>query len=165
MKQFLKQYRVLILVVIALVGWSVFFYLVPADVLISWIGINNAYLFAFLISGVAGFSAFTGTTAYAAVIELSRGGADPLYLGLSGGIGLFLSDSFFYVLAIRGRSSIATRFRKFFNYAQRTLQRVPDVFVYFGVFLFAAFGPIPNDVIMAALVVSGYNYRRFWPFL
>jgi hypothetical protein len=164
-RSFLSQYKTLILVLLALCGWSAFFYLIPATALVESVGIQNAYIVSFGISLVAGFSVFTGTAAYAAVIEFSRGGANPLYLGLISGLGLFLSDTGFYLLVMRGRQSIESRFKEKLDRLSHFLDRIPDPAVYIAIFLFCAFGPIPNDVILAALMISGYKYKKFWPVL
>jgi len=164
-KAWLLQYRTLILIALTLACWSAFLYFVPTDRLVQGIGIENAYILGFGISLIAGFSSLTGTAAYAAVIAFSHGGADPLYLGITSGIGLFLSDTAFYALIARGKESVVTRFPAFFGRLNAFIERVPDAVVYIGTYLFCAFGPIPNDVILAALVLTGYTYRRFWPAL
>lgn len=165
MRQWIAQYKTVILVVLALGCWSALFYLIPADSIVESVGVSNSYIVSFGVSLLAGFSVFTGTAAYAAVIEFSRGGANPLYLGLISGVGLFLSDSIFYLLVMRGRRSIQTKFSTRLEKLNRVLLRVPDPVVYLGIFIFCAFGPIPNDIILAALVVTGYEYRKFWPIL
>jgi hypothetical protein len=164
-RRWLSQYKTVIFVVLALGGWSALFYLIPATTIGESVGIQNSYIVAFGISLVAGFSVFTGTAAYAAVIEFSRGGANPLYLGLISGIGLFLSDSIFYILVMRGRKFMQTRFKDRLEKFHRIFERVPDMLVYVAIFLFCAFGPIPNDVILAGLMVTGYEYKKFWPAL
>jgi hypothetical protein len=138
-------------VVLALGGWSALFYLIPATTIVESVGIQNSYIVAFGISLVAGFSVFTGT--------------NPLYLGLISGIGLFLSDSIFYILVMRGRKFMQTRFKDRLEKFHRIFERVPDMLVYVAIFLFCAFGPIPNDVILAGLMVTGYEYKKFWPAL
>lgn len=161
----LRRYKTLILILLVLAAWSALFYLVSPEALVTSVGIGNAYAVAFAVSLFAGFSTFTGTAAYATVIEFSRGGVNPLYLGLASGFGLFLSDSAFYLLAMRGRESIENRFRARFQQVQGIVARIPREVIYIGIYLFCAFGPIPNDIILGLLIVGGYRYRRFWPFL
>lgn len=161
----LRTYKGLILAVLLLIAWSIALWLIPANALVEWVGVENTYLFAFLISAIAGFSTFTGTAAYAAVIEFSQGGAHPLYLGLSAGVGLFLSDSAFYFLAMKGRDAVRSRIDRLTMHTERLIRRVPDYAVYIATFVFCAFGPIPNDLVIAVLIVAGYRYRSFWPAL
>lgn len=135
----------------------------PAGYLVEKVGIENAYVVAFLVSLVAGFSSFTGTAAYATVIEFSRSGINPLYLGLTAGLGLFFSDSLFYFLVMKGRDSVEHHLEGVFSRIQRIMKRVPDALVYLGTFIFCAVGPIPNDLILVSLVAARYRYRQFWP--
>lgn len=165
MKTWLTQYRTLIFVVVALIGWSVVFIVVSPESLVTSVGIGNSYLVSFLISLLAGFSIFTGTAAYATVIEFARGGSNPLYLGVISGIGLFLSDSIFYLLVMRGRQTLTTRFGQWLSRFHGLMERLPSPIVYLGVYLFCAFGPIPNDVMMAVLIIGGYEFKKVWPAL
>lgn len=165
MKAWLKRYRKLISVILALAIWSAVFVFVSPETIIDRVGIANAYAISFFISLVAGFSTFTGTAAYATVIEFSRGGANPFLLGLTSGVGLFLSDSLFYLLIMRGREALSSRFGSGLRRFHRHIERLPRVAVYVGVYLFCAFGPIPNDIIIAVLIIAGYEYRRVWPAL
>lgn len=163
MKAWLVHYRTVILVLLILIGWSAFFIIVSPESLIERVGVGNSYLISFLISLLAGFSMFTGTAAYATVIEFARGGANPLYLGITSGIGLFLSDSIFYLLVMRGRNALTTRFGRWLSRFHHFMQRLPSMIVYLGVYLFCAFGPIPNDVMMSVLIIGGYEYKKVWP--
>lgn len=165
MKAWLKRYSKLISVILALLIWSVAFIFISPDALVERVGIGNAYAISFLVSLAAGFSTLTGATAYATAIEFSRGGADPFLLGLVSGIGLFFSDSLFYLLVMRGREALSNRFGKSLLRLHRHLERFPRVAVYISVYLFCAFGPIPNDIIIAVLIIGGYEYRKVWPAL
>jgi hypothetical protein len=164
-KAYLYQYRTVVFVIGAIALWSAVIYLVPPGSLVSRVGLANAYFASFLITLIAGFSSLTGGAAYAAVIDFSRGGADPFYLGLASGAGLFISDSLFYLLILRGRQSVESSLGRFLGHLERFFKRIPDQFVYIFTYLFCALGPIPNDLILAALVIAGYRYRAFWPAL
>lgn len=160
-----RHHWTLALVILAVVGWAVLFRYVPTAAITDLVGARNIYAATFLLALVAGFSSLTGSAAYAAAIGFARAGADPLLLGLSGGIGLFLSDSAFYLLVMRGRIVLEARFSGLLARLQAIIERIPPLAVYVFIYLFAAFGPLPNDVMLAALVLAGYAYRRFWPAL
>jgi hypothetical protein len=161
----LTRYRTIIAIILGIALWSAVIYLVSLEGLVLRVGVENTYLISFLLAGLAGFSSLTGGIAYAAVIEFARAGADPLYLGLAGGAGLFISDSAFYVLLMEGRQSVEKGLERVLARLQAFVTRIPDPAVYFLTYLFCALGPVPNDLIIAALVVAGYPYRRFWPVL
>lgn len=163
MRAWLTQNRTVISILLTLIVWSAVIYLISPESLVESVGIGNSYFISFIISLAAGFSFFTGGAAYATVIQFARGGAHPLYLGIAAGVGLFLSDSIFYALLMRGREALSTRFGKWFARTNRLMERLPNFLVYIGVYLFCAFGPIPNDVIMGVLIIGGYKYRKVWP--
>lgn len=164
----LYRHKIIILVILVLIGWAVFFHFVPPEEIIDTIGIKNTYLAAFILAVVGGFSSITGISLYAALIGLSNGGADPLWLGLSGGIGLFISDSLFYYIISRWREHIKKIIKKWeevFNKLQYYIRVLPDWLVYTIVFSYVAFAPIPNDILLAVLAVSGYHYRQLFIFI
>jgi hypothetical protein len=164
-KSLIIRYWKLWAIIATIIFWGIVVYLVPAQALVESIGVENAYVISFFIAAIAGFSTFSGGVAYAAVIEFAQGGANPLLLGIASGTGLFISDSIFYALLMRGRKPIERKLGKLFTTTHRIVSRVPAPIVYILIFLFCAFGPIPNDLILGALVVAGYEYRKFWPAL
>lgn len=168
MKAFLYRHRIFFILCTVIIGWAIFFYLVPPDVLVDKIGVKNSYLISFLVAVIAGFSSITGTSLYATLAVLSNGGASPLILGLVGGLGLFISDSLFYYILSRWRDHITKIIHEWggiFKKLQYYIRIFPDWVVYSFVFAYIAFAPIPNDILLAVLAVSGYYYRQLFLFI
>lgn len=167
-KDTVKLYGLFFLVLSILIGWAVFFHYYPIENLVSDIGIQNTYLAAFTLAVVGGFSSITGTSLYAALIALAHAGVNSLALGVIGGIGLFISDSLFYYVAGKMRFLIvhATKgWERLFRRVWKWVYKTPSWLVYVGIFLWCAFAPIPNDILLAVLALSGYSYRQFAVFL
>lgn len=163
-----RIYALLGLVILILIAWAVFFHFVPPEELVRKIGVQNTYLIAFLLAVIGGFSSITGTSLYATLIALSQGGVNPTTLGMVGGLGLFLSDSLFYFVLDYSRkmiTKVADKWETTFNKIRSLVRRAPDWLVYVGVFLYSAFAPLPNDILLAVLTVSRYSYRQFAPCL
>lgn len=148
-----------ILLILVLVGLAL--YLFPPQEVVSYIGVENAYLVGFLITLLAGVSSFTGTAAYATVGALAQGGAHPIILGLVGGIGLFLSDTIFYFLITKGIESVKKGKDSFLMRLERLFSKVPTSVVLFIVFVYTGFSPFPNDLLLIALLIGGYKYKTF----
>jgi uncharacterized membrane protein YdjX (TVP38/TMEM64 family) len=168
MKPSKRTYALLGTILLILIAWALFFYFVPPEVLVDRIGIRNTYLAAFILAVVGGFSSITGTSLYAALAAFAQGGVNTWILGIVGGLGIFFSDSLFYFLASYGRemiTKIAARWNTVFDRIRRWIKLAPDWLVYTGVFLYSAFAPIPNDILLAVLALSGYSYRQFAPYL
>lgn len=163
-----RIYALLGLVILILIAWAIFFHFVPPEELVRKIGVQNTYLIAFLLAVIGGFSSITGTSLYATLIALSQGGVNPTILGMVGGLGLFLSDSLFYFVLDYSRkmiTKVADKWETIFNKIRSLVRRAPDWLVYVGVFLYSAFAPLPNDILLAVLTVSRYSYRQFAPYL
>lgn len=165
MKSSTQIYVLVAVILFLLIGWAIFFHYIPPELIVKKIGIQNTYLAAFILAVVGGFSSITGTSLYATLAALAHGGGvNTLILGLVSGLGLFLSDSLFYIIANYGRNIIkktADHWEKIFNKIQKWIRIAPDWIVYSGVYLYSAFMPIPNDILLAVLAVSGYSYRQF----
>lgn len=148
-----------ILLILLLVGIAL--YIFPPQEVVGYIGVENAYLVGFLITLLAGVSSFTGTAAYATVGALAQGGANPVILGLIGGVGLFLSDSIFYFLITKGVESVKKSRDSFLARLERIFNKVPTSVVLLIVFLYTGFSPLPNDLLLIALLIGGYKYKTF----
>lgn len=163
-----KIYWTTLLIVSILVGWAVFFHYYPVEEIVSDIGVQNTYLATFLLAAIGGFSSVTGTSLYAALVALSKGGMSPLVLGVIAGWGLFLSDTLFYFIASKVRRMISgatDKWERLFRNMWKWIYRTPSWMVYGGIFLYVAFIPVPNDILLAVLALSKYSYRQFAPFI
>lgn len=169
MKTPARLYVLLGTILLVLVGWAIFFYFVPPELLVDKIGIRNTYFAAFILAVIGGFSSITGTSLYATLAAFAHSGeVNTFILGGVSGLGLFLSDSLFYFIAEYGHGiilKVTARWKTAFDKLRRWVRIAPDWLVYAGIFLYTAFSPIPNDILFAVLVLSGYSYRQFAVYL
>jgi len=159
-----KIYTSAAFILLLLLGWALFFHYYPVEELVADIGIQNTYFAAFMFSVIGGFSFVTGTSLYAALIALAHGGVNPYALGAIAGLGIFISDSLFYFVATQMRSviiNITHKWERIFRRIWKIIYRMPTWMVYAGIFCYAAFVPMPNDILLAVLALSGYSYREF----
>lgn len=159
-----KLYGSVFLIASLLLAWALFFHYYPVDQLVSDIGIQNTYFAAFMLAVIGGFSSVTGTSLYAALIALAHGGVNPYILGLIGGLGLFISDSLFYFVATKMRSvitGVTNRWERLFRRVWQWTYRMPKWAVFLAIYCYAAFAPVPNDIMLAVLALSSYKYKDF----
>lgn len=167
----MKKYRIYwtaLLLIGILIGWAVFFHYYPVEEIVNDIGVQNTYLATFLLAAIGGFSSITGTSLYAALIALSKGGMSPIVLGIIAGLGLFLSDTVFYFIMSKLRLMISGsvgKWERVFRNMWKWIYHTPPWIVYGGIFLYTAFVPIPNDILLAVLALSRYSYKQFAPFI
>lgn len=158
--QWIKKHYLLIGIILFLVALNVLFYFIGPERIVEYIGIQNTYLVVFAVAAIGGLSTFTGGVLYSSIAAFAAGGSSPLLLGIAGGIGIFISDSIFYFLAKRGRESIPENWETWLAKIERFVERYPLWLVLLAIYLYLSLGPLPNDVLMIALVAAGVRYRH-----
>lgn len=155
--------RVFLVLLTILIIWMVTFSIIDPEIAVAYVGVHNTYLIAFLMAAIGGLSAPTGTSFFAAVATFAAGGASIPLLVLAGGIGIFISDTVFYLIAQRGATAFADRTTTISGWLQKKTKKLPPWVVQVGIFIYHGFTPLPNDVLMIALVLSGYRYATIAP--
>lgn len=160
MKSWLQFYGLFILVLLITIGWGVFFYYFSPVTIVQKIGIQNSYLVAFIVSAICGFSSITSTTFYVTIGALARGGANPFLVGLFGGLGVCLSDFLFFYVISKGTPVIDKHWKKLVDFMKRIITWMPNWMLYLVVFMYSAFFPTPNDLLLVALAFSGIPFKK-----
>src|SRR5690606_10619497 len=119
-----KRYYILVALAIFFVLINLPFFFIGSEEIVRWLGVENTYLVIFLIAALGGLSSFGGTIWVSALVGFASGGAHPIILGIVSGIGIFISDSIFYHLALYGKKSLPDswqrRIRKILNFIHKT---------------------------------------------
>lgn len=142
----------------------IFIFVTPEEI-VHFIGVENSYFITFIIASIGGLSSFTGAALFSAIIAFAAGGSDPLLLGIVGGLGIFISDSVFYLLARFGRRAIpkehSSQIEKFLIWFKKT----PEWIVFIFIYIYLGFTPLPADILMIAIAFAGVSYKRIFPIL
>ncbi|QSH39376.1 hypothetical protein JXR01_03710 [Candidatus Kaiserbacteria bacterium] len=162
---YLKKYPLAFALLGLFVFANILFYFASPQDIVSYIGTENSYLVAFLFAATGGLSAITGSALYGLLATFAAGGANPWLLGLTGGLGIFISDSIFFYLARKGRDIIPPQWSVWVLRIENVVQQCPKWLVLVLMYLYISFLPFPNDVLMIALVLGGYTYRTIVPVL
>lgn len=165
MVKLLRRHYILFFVILFIIFLNAFFFFVGPSNFVEKLGVHNTYLVILLIGIFGGVSSFTGPVFFSSMIAFAAGGANPWLLGLSGGLGLFVSDSIFYFLAHVGKKSVPPDLKIKILRIEKKLERFPNWVAFFITFLLLALTPFPNDILMIALAIGGYGYFRFFPYL
>jgi membrane protein YqaA with SNARE-associated domain len=147
------------LLVLLIVAWSITLLIVGPRTIVEAIGIENVYLVAFIIATLGGVSTLTSSSYFLTIVTLGAGGADPYLLGLIAGTGITIGDSLFYYLGLRGREVVNKNVYRWSVKFSEWLDKRPRWLVPFIVFFYAAFTPLPNDILTIALGFSSYPYK------
>jgi len=153
------------LAILAAFSGLLFWY--PPDVVVASIGVENSYVVVFLIAALGGLSSLTSGVFYASVATFSSGGAIPWLLGIVGGIGIAIGDSIIFGLLYYGSMDVhvSQKWQNHIDQARLYIDRYPSWVVYAVLFIILGVSPLPNDIVMLALVALGFSYKKIAPIL
>lgn len=163
-----KQYGMVLLIAITMLAWGIFFHYYPIEKLVSSIGIQNVYLATLLLTVVGGFSSITGPSLYMGLIDLSKSGGNNLMLATISGLGLFISDSFFFFIFSQIRhvlSRTSNKWERIIRRSWKIVYKTPQWIMCLIIFIWCALAPLPNDILLLFLAFGSYSYRKFSSFL
>lgn len=161
----LRKHLLLIGILLLVIAVNGLYLFVSPEEIVSAVGVSNAYLVTFLLAAIGGVSSLAGVTLYTTLATFGAGGANPLLLGLTGGIGIFISDSIFFFLAYHGRRAIPERWRTAIDRAFAWVAARPRSLVLALSYIYLGVLPLPSDLLMLVLVLAGYSYRDLAPIL
>lgn len=159
MKQKFLKYFLPILPIVMLVTFSVFFYYVSPEQVISYIGVENAYILMFILSVLGGLSTFSAVPYHIVLIALATGGVNPYLLGGITAIGVMLGDSTSYYIGYQGRALLSARMQdiveKLSTVKEKYPKLLPLIFLLYGSLL-----PFSNDVVVIPMGLLRYPFWR-----
>jgi len=165
MLKMLKKHALFVALVIFLISWTLFLLFIGPAEIVSFIGLENTYLAAFLIATLGGLSTLTGTSFFVAIATFAAGGASPLLLGLTGGLGIFISDSIFFLIARRGVKEFSEPSGRISRFILKYMHKLPPWAVNIFIYLYLGLSPFPSDILMIVLAFTGMSYKRLAPLL
>ncbi len=145
--------------ILVFIGFSLTFYYLPPESIIGFVGVQNAYLFMFVLALLGGLTTFSGIPYHMVLVALAVGGLNPLLLGLSTAVGVMLGDSTSYYLGSQGRLLLSPRMQSVLGTLSRVQQNYPRLLPVFF-FLYGCIVPFSNDVITIPAGLLGYPFWR-----
>lgn len=156
----IKKHYIIAIAVLFIAIWAITLIFISPDEIINEIGVQNAYIIIFLLAVIGGLSTLTGTSFFVTLATFANGGADPLLLGLIGGLGIFISDSVFFFLANQGVKVFDKKENSFRSKILKSIEKVPHWLMGIFVFVYVGFSPLPNDILMIGLALGKVKYRK-----
>ena len=151
----------MILAVVALLlVWTAIFTRINIHELVQAIGVRNGYLLALGVALLGGVSTFTTASFFTTIGVLSIGGLNPFFLGLVTAPALLLGDYIFYYLGTRGRTAVSAKNLVKIKKVEAWFETKPAWFRPVGIYMYTAFTPLPADILMIALALIGYKFKR-----
>lgn len=150
----------IISILAAIILWSGLIYYIGPNKIVGFLGFHNGYLVVFLISALGGVSTFTSSSTYATVATLAIGGLNFILLGILAGIGATIGDGAFYFIGFKSRRHLKGKLKRVLQKIAKWLDKRPGWFLPVAVYFYSGFAPIPNDLMMLTVSLSGSGYRQ-----
>ncbi|WP_445475470.1 VTT domain-containing protein [Methanococcoides methylutens] len=154
-----RNIQILGLIVLFIISWSILLFYHPPGEIVERLGVRNVYIFVFLLAMIGGVSTFTSTTFYTALITISLGGVNSLWIALFASIGLTLGDLVFYYMGTKGRQCIKGKYADNVLRLTKWMEKIDDRITMLMIFLYSL-TPLPSDVIAIALAIVGFPFRK-----
>ncbi|WP_244603451.1 VTT domain-containing protein [Methanococcoides sp. NM1] len=154
-----KNIQILGLIVLFIASWSILLFYHPPGEIVERLGVRNIYIFVFLLAMIGGVSTFTSTTFYAALITISLGGVNPIWIALFASIGLTFGDLVFYYLGTKGRQCIKGKYAGNVFRLTKWMEKIDDRITMLMIF-FYSLTPLPSDIIAISLAIVGFPFRK-----
>ncbi|MBY0310124.1 hypothetical protein K2Q16_03200 [Patescibacteria group bacterium] len=140
------------LLVLKVAAWTWLLSTIGAERIVEFIGAENGYVVMFLVAFFGGLSTFTSVTYFATLLTLASAGLHPLLLALASSLGVSIGDVIFYYIGHLGLREVAAgRLQRFIVRTSLWLEQKPRVYVFAVVYSYAAFTPLPNDILAMML--------------
>ncbi len=145
--------------VLTLIGISTLLYFSSAESVIRFIGIENAYLFIFVLAFFGGLTTFSGIPYHLVLVTLAVGGLNPLALGLVTATAVSLGDCTSYFVGYFGRELVPERIEHALQRLVRMQEHHPRLLpVVF--FLYGACVPFSSDLVTIPMGLLRYPLWR-----
>ncbi len=158
MKKLPRKYTRLFILLPFLAFMGMFYFFSPQDI-VNAVGVENSYLFMFLVALLWGLSFFSGVPYPAILITFALGGVDATLLGIAAALWVVLWDSSSYLIGKKSEMVLGRESQyvlgKLFTVYDRFPKYLPAVFFLYGVFI-----PLPNDLITLSAGVKGYSFWK-----
>ncbi|MGV8161908.1 MAG: VTT domain-containing protein [Candidatus Nanoarchaeia archaeon] len=142
-----------------LITWSILLLTIGTTKIVEFIGISNTYFVLFIVGTLGGVSTITSSSFYTTLTTFANGGANPIYLGIFGGIGITIGDTLFYYLGKKGEESLPKNARKFTRKFSEWMMKRPKWVIPIVTFVYSGLTPLPNDILAVSLGISRYKYK------
>lgn len=146
--------------VLFVIAWSLVLSIYGPARIVEVLGVRSSFLVMFMVSVFGGVSTFTSASYLATLITFAAGGLNPFILGLLAGIGIFISDSFFFLIGVEGRNIVSGTLLKYIKRFESWLRHRPEWVVPVVTYVYTGLTPLPNDVLTVSLAFAEVKYRR-----
>ncbi len=161
----IKTLIIFLFLLLFLISFSLFLYLYGFDWIVNTLHIRHTYLLGFFACLLGGISTISASIYLPIMTSFVIAGSNPLLLGIIGGIGLAISDIFFFYISLKGRELIPKgKFEDFLIRLEQKFMHLGNFWVGLFIILYVM-TPFPNDILNLTLAFVKYPTHKVVKFL
>jgi membrane protein YqaA with SNARE-associated domain len=150
---------IFVLIALFIVLWSIFFSFYTPEQIVTMLGVQNVYIFVFLLSIIVGVSVFTTTLFYTSLVAISFGGVSLVWVSLLASIGLLSGDLVVYYFSKTGSQCVPEKYGGIIVRLIEWTKKYSDNKIILVIF-FYSLTPLPSDAISIFLGVTSFPIRK-----
>lgn len=156
----LKKSRIIfVLLALFIVSWSILLSFYTPEQVVEILGVQNVYIFVFILSIVVGVSVFTTTLFYTSLVAISLGGVNLAWVSILASIGLFSGDLVFYYFSNTGSRCVPKKYEGIVVRLVEWTKKYSDNKIILLIF-FYSIAPLPSDAISIFLGITSFPIRK-----
>lgn len=144
---------------VPLILFSIGLYFISPTQIVSFVGVENSYLFMFVIALIGGISLFSGVPYPVILVTLASWGLNPILLGSAAAFWVILGDSTSYLVWKKSDVILPQKMQFVLNKLLFVYDRYPK-FLPFTFLIYGICSPFPNDVITVSAGLRNYNFWK-----
>ena len=156
----LKSLCIVVLLLLFIIAWSWLLVFYSPEEIVSFIWVENWYLLVFFSSILGWVSSFVSTPFYAAIVTFIIWWLDIFLVSFLAWIGATIWDSIFYYLWYKVKSWVLKKDNKHLKKLHKFIYKRPKWKVFLFIYIYAWFTPFPKDVLVIALSLAWYPFKK-----
>ena len=154
-----KSRIIFVFLALFIVSWSVLLSLYTPEQIVEMIGIQNIYIFVFILAITVGVSVFTTTLFYTSLVAISLGGVNLVWISFLASVGLLSGDLVFYYLSKAGSRCVPKEYEGIVVRLLEWTKQYNDNKIILLIFFYSA-APLPSDAISIFLGIISFPIRK-----
>lgn len=154
-----KSLPIFILIALFILLWSVLLSFYTPEQIVTMLGVQNVYVFVFLLAIFVGVSVFTTTLFYTSLIAISLGGVNLAWVSLLASVGLLSGDLVFYYFSKTGSRCVPKRYEGIIVRLIEWTKKYSDNKMILLIFFYST-APLPSDAISIFLGITSFPIRK-----
>lgn len=148
-----------LVILLTIIGLTIFFYYVSPMQIVDNIGVHNAYMVLAILAVIGGLSSFFAAPFYTTLIAFASADLNVIVLGLIGGVFISFGHIIYFYLGYSGQKFLPMKYQNWLdNFFKKYIKG--NIAVPIVAFLYFAFTPFPNEIMLTSLGAIKYSLKK-----